>query len=120
QVPELAVEAVIAVVGDFQQSVFDAKGIREILPEGVAFDLWRPAVEISSVEKLDPLSRRRVASTGGRVTVECNRTERNCDAQRFHDKAPAEPEVATSLDRFGSDGTARREAASSKGNGPAD
>ena len=54
EVPELAVELGILVVGDLQDAVFDAERVAEVLAGVVALDLGFPAVEVLAVEERDP------------------------------------------------------------------
>ena len=55
-VTEAVLELLIAVVGDRQQAVFDAERVSEVDTRLVATDLRRPAVEVATVEKLNPLA----------------------------------------------------------------
>ena len=50
EVSELAVEALVLVVSNLEQSVFDAEGVAEIVAEIVFGDLRRPALQILAIE----------------------------------------------------------------------
>ena len=55
EVSELAVEALVLVVADLEQAVFDAEGVAEVVAEIVLGDLRRPAFEVLAVEQDDPV-----------------------------------------------------------------
>ena len=46
----------VIIVADFDGTVLDAKGVLRIFAEFLVADFRRPAIEIFSVEELDPLA----------------------------------------------------------------
>lgn len=54
KVAELAAKFVIAIVGNFQDAVLDAKGVVGICTEWMAGDFGRPAIEVFAIEQADP------------------------------------------------------------------
>ena len=57
QVAEAVVEwAVVLVVRDFQDAVFDAERVGEVVARFVAFDFRRPAGEVAAIEELNPVA----------------------------------------------------------------
>src|SRR5437660_8471833 len=52
---ELAVELVVLIVGDLQQTILHTESIAEIIPHFVLRNLYRPTVEILPIEELDPI-----------------------------------------------------------------
>ena len=57
EVAEAVVEgAVVVVVGDAEDAVFDAEGVGVVVAGVVAGDFGRPAGEVAAVEELDPLA----------------------------------------------------------------
>ena len=53
-VAELAVERAPLVVAHFEQTIFNSHGVVEILAEVVFGELGRPAIEVATVEQLNP------------------------------------------------------------------
>ena len=56
EVPKLVVETLVAVVGDGEQAVFDAKGVGVVVAGLVVADFGRPVVQVAPVEKCDPIA----------------------------------------------------------------
>ena len=75
QVAELIVELGIMVIDDFENAVFDPKGVAEIVARVVAFDLGLPAVQILAVEERDPALRRRQVLCSSQKASGRERTE---------------------------------------------
>ena len=62
EVPKLVVEVLVAVVGDGEQAVFDAKGVGVVVAGFMVADFGGPATEVAPVEKRGPIA---VASAFG-------------------------------------------------------
>ena len=54
-VPELAVELLVLVVGHLQDAVLDPEGVADIVPQFMSGDLDLPALQVLPVEELYPL-----------------------------------------------------------------
>ena len=86
EMPELAVELGVLVVGDFQDSVFDTKCVAEILAGRVALDFGFPAVQVFAIEERDP------AIFTGRILPEGTRSSEpehtyRCREDQRHDES---------------------------------
>ena len=55
EVAEVAVELLVAVVGDLENAVFDAEGVGVVVSEGTFGDFDGPAGEVLAIEEGDPL-----------------------------------------------------------------
>src|SRR4051794_17791915 len=63
-VAEMAAELRVLIVRDLKEPVFDTKGVPVVLPQGIARDLRDPAIEVLSVEELNPVFPVRVITVG--------------------------------------------------------
>ena len=66
QVPELAVELLVLVVGDLEHAVLDPERVLVVLPEVAPLDLHDPAVQVLAVEQAGPSPLRRLGGRLGR------------------------------------------------------